>query len=302
MSTVDQIEEFLSRIGKTKSFHLVYGRGKNNKHKGYGFVEFERIQDMKTALLESGKFKLDNRKIYFSRTKSTTDVKTKMGCWFCLDNPEADKSLVMYENDSFYLALDKGPIDDFHFLVVPTNHKKCYLALDDLEKKRLKEIETDLKDFYLSEKRAYVKYERYFKLSESVSHMLTHFISLPLENYSSLDLMFKSNVRDTRMEFFEIKENEKIEDFVSLDKFYIHMSFNNPQTGESKNMLCVMSEALVSKLPFDFMRQFVCSIMNRQDRIDWKRCTNRKQEEIEFIGMRIKKFLMYKELDRKVIE
>ena len=252
---------------------------------------------MKTALLESGKLKLDGKRIFFSLTRSQTDVKTKMGCWFCLDNPEADKSLVVFENPQFYLALDKRPVSDLHFLVVPLNHKKNFLALGDAEKSALSAIEGDLSDFYAAEKLAYIKYERYFKLSESVSHMLTHFIPVPLEKFSSLDLMFKSHVRDTMMEFFEVAPGEKLEGLLAEKDYYIHLSFANPQTKETQEKLCILSEALVSKLPFDFMRQFICSIIGRPDRIDPRKC-ERKPDATEFIGLRIKKFMVQRQVDR----
>ena len=64
--------------------------------------------------------------------------------------------------------------------------------------------EKKLRVFYESEKRAYIKYERYFKLSESVSHMLIHFISLPVDKFDSLELLFLSNVRDTKLSFFDM--------------------------------------------------------------------------------------------------
>ena len=36
-----------------------------------------------------------------------------------LENPEADRSLVAYEDKDFYIALDKGPIDPYHLLLIP---------------------------------------------------------------------------------------------------------------------------------------------------------------------------------------
>ena len=46
-------------------------------------------------------------------------------CWFCYDNPKIEKELIISdfsENQSFYVALPKGPISDYHFLIVPKTH------------------------------------------------------------------------------------------------------------------------------------------------------------------------------------
>jgi len=290
LSTVDKIEEFLSRIGKYSSFYLVYGRGKNNKHKGYGFVEFEKLAHMKNALLTSGQHKLDGKSIFFNVTKGTTDIKTKMGCWFCLDNPEADRSFVCYETELMYLALDKGPIDNFHFLLVPQNHRKCYLNFSPEEKTAYNEMELKLRSFYESEKKAYIKYERYFRLSDNINHSLTHFISLPHEKFESLELLFMSNVRDLKLQFAELQPQDKLEDLIGQNQYYIYLTFYNYYSLKERRYLCVLSEALVGKMPFDFMRQFVCTILDRKDKIVWKDCV-RDTETVEFLCQRMKKFL-----------
>jgi diadenosine tetraphosphate (Ap4A) HIT family hydrolase len=187
-STNNKIEVFLSRFGKIKSFFLVSGRGKHNLHKGYGFVEFVDLKDTRKSLLESGKHKLDNKRIRFNFTKggSSTDIKTKMNCWFCLDNPESDKSLVVHETPEAYLALDKGPIDKFHFLLIPQAHVKNQRDLSAVEHSAITTLETQLQEFFRAERKAYVKYEQYFRLAEGVSHMLTHYISLPVEKFGTL--------------------------------------------------------------------------------------------------------------------
>jgi diadenosine tetraphosphate (Ap4A) HIT family hydrolase len=45
-------------------------------------------------------------------------------CWFCLDNPNIDRKLIINDKLSkhFYLASPKGPIVDEHFLIVPKTH------------------------------------------------------------------------------------------------------------------------------------------------------------------------------------
>ena len=284
---------FLSRFGKLKTFFLVSGRGKQNRHKGYGFVEFADLKDTKKALLESGKHKLDSKRIKFNFTRggSSTDIRTKMSCWFCLDNPESDKSLVVHETPEVYLALDKGPIDKFHFLMVPQSHKKNNLHLSESETSAMKKLDSQLQEFFLSEKKAFIRYEQSLRLSSSISHMLVHYISLPADKFETLEVLFLLNAKETKLEFFDLQPSESVSTFVrqSDDKHFISLTFSNPVTLATKRRVCIVSDGLAGKLPADFMRQFVCRILDRPDRANWKDCV-RPAEEVTFLQQRLKKF------------
>ena len=50
-------------------------------------------------------------------------------CWFCFNNPNIDKDLIIKSFKYFYVAFAKGPINNYHFLVIPKSHIQCYVAL-----------------------------------------------------------------------------------------------------------------------------------------------------------------------------
>ena len=83
-----------------------------------------------------------------ARNMGKGGIKERIGCWFCLDNPEADKSLVSYETENVYLALDKGPIDNYHFLAIPQDHIENSLKMSEEAKEDIKVIDTKLQQFY----------------------------------------------------------------------------------------------------------------------------------------------------------
>ena len=168
----------MERLGPLEEFHLVYKNHKfKSKHKGYGFIKFGDLESTKNALKNSKKFKLNNNRIVFSFSKMARNmgkggIKERIGCWFCLDNPEADKSLVSYQTENVYLALDKGPIDNYHFLAIPQEHIENSLKMCEEAKDDIKTIDKKLQEFYQQEGKSFIKFERFFSLSKKISHMM----------------------------------------------------------------------------------------------------------------------------------
>lgn len=245
---------------------------------------------MKKALLESGQHKLDGRPIHFSLTKTKGDITSRLGCWFCLDNPEADKSLVAYENDHVYLALDKGPIEKFHFLMIPQNHKSSWIALNQEEKSAFNTCEAKLFNFYEAEKRSFIKCERHFKLNKNASHMIVHLVSFPQSQFSTLELMFMSSVRDVKLDFFELKNGDVLESLVRPEDLYISLTFVDTYTRSRKTRVCILTENLSAALPPDFLRTFVCRMLDLNSRKDWRGCL-RSESDTDFMKQRLSNFM-----------
>ena len=43
-------------------------------------------------------------------------------CWFCLSSGEVEKHLIISIGDNFYIALAKGPVNNYHALILPVDH------------------------------------------------------------------------------------------------------------------------------------------------------------------------------------
>lgn len=57
---------------------------------------------------------------------------------------------------------------------------------------------------------------------------------------------------------------------------------------KKKRFLATMSEDLVRSLPRNFVREFLCQILDKNDKIDWKSCS-RDEDKSEFLKKRIGK-------------
>lgn len=107
------------------------------KH-GWAHVQFADVSAVEQALAMSGQ-SFQGRDLVVSRANPLRESggagaplnlgKAVKDCWFCLSNEEADVHLVVDVLDGAYLALDKGPINDTHCLLVCVEHFPNTLTL-----------------------------------------------------------------------------------------------------------------------------------------------------------------------------
>lgn len=85
---------------------------------------------------EDGSIKLMGRTLNINW--KTQKVREKMQdsekkCWFCYENEEIEKHLIIKSFEHFYIALPKGPINELHLLIVPKKHISNSLMLSEEE-------------------------------------------------------------------------------------------------------------------------------------------------------------------------
>ena len=69
-------------------------------------------------------------------------------CWFCYDNNEKlERKFIIKDFNYFYLAYSKGPIDKYHFLIIPKMHISSYVSLSKDEKIECEMIIQLVKDY-----------------------------------------------------------------------------------------------------------------------------------------------------------
>ncbi len=99
-------------------------------------------------------------------------------CWFCYENKEdVNKRFILNEFDYSYLSFSKGPINKFHFLIIPKKHISFYSDLSNDEKIECEMIIKILKDFLKSKGCDYIIFEKNLKYNFSRSiHLLINVI------------------------------------------------------------------------------------------------------------------------------
>lgn len=86
-------------------------------------------------------------------------------CWFCLSSGDVEKHLIISIGDNFYIALAKGPLNNYHALILPVNHVQSSANLSEEHFQELELFKRALKKFYESKNLAAVFFERNYKTS-----------------------------------------------------------------------------------------------------------------------------------------
>eukprot|EP00594_Rhizosolenia_setigera_P012303 CAMPEP_0178958724 /NCGR_PEP_ID=MMETSP0789-20121207/11816_1 /TAXON_ID=3005 /ORGANISM="Rhizosolenia setigera, Strain CCMP 1694" /LENGTH=986 /DNA_ID=CAMNT_0020641491 /DNA_START=24 /DNA_END=2984 /DNA_ORIENTATION=+ len=55
-------------------------------------------------------------------SEKTKKIKVRHECWFCLASSTCETHLIVSILEHCYITMAKGPLDDFHVLIVPNNH------------------------------------------------------------------------------------------------------------------------------------------------------------------------------------
>lgn len=276
----DEIYEFLNRFGPIESLQMVYDPY-TKKHKGYGFFKFINIKDMKKALIDSNKFALNGRKIFFGLENKPLKPKSQ-DCWFCLSNEKTDKSLIFYVCNDVYLALDKGPIVKRHLQIIPIDHYDKSILLPTTVAAEIKTIKNRLlKIFNESYNENVIFYERAVKLKNDISHMLIHCVPLPLQKSKEFIDGFENLVKKNKLNFFKIKELEDLKDFCEDDDLYVYLEifFENI----TYKYACNYNERDPNFARTDVLREIICEILQLPERMKWKDCLLLEQEKSQLI-------------------
>ncbi|KRX06395.1 HIT-like domain [Pseudocohnilembus persalinus] len=260
----DDIAEFLARWGQIEELELVYDE-KTRKHKGFGFVKFANLQTTQSALNESGVYSLHGRKINFKPKGKGSSSGNDAICWFCYNSPDIDESLIFYRGNEVYCALDKGPVTDKHFLIIPKDHFKNTINMSKQGQQEIEELKVRINKIFMKlYNKTLICYERYMKLSDNKAHTIIQCVPVQISETENFRQKFENGVRAHRIEFFKMRAEESVEEFVSKNEYYFYLEL----FGKEK-YLYVFKEGV--RFHYDFGRQIICEIF-KIPRANWKDC------------------------------
>lgn len=199
-------------------------------------------------------------------------------CFFCLSNPNVDKSLIVSIGEESYLALAKGPLTtstvsdskpgySAHILFVPISHVPTYSAIPDHETQSAVALE---KQKYLLALRQMYSDANLVGIGFEISRAKTvhiHMQIIPIANtlLKDLESLF---FQEAERQGYSMSKRELDSD--ETEYFKVDIPDAEPLIIE-----------LIPDTPFDlqFGRKVIAKLLNCEDRVDWKNCIQSQVEE-----------------------
>lgn len=275
------IFEFLSRWGQVQDYQLLLDE--KSKHKGCGFVLFRNIKTTAQALKESGKYTMHGKAINFSKANKGVVEGGKLSqqnaeCWFCLDNPNVAKELIVFIGDEFYIAMDKGPINSHHVLMIPIDHHPNSIELPLKGKDELDILKLKIADRYEDAfDELVIFYEKYLRVTQNIAHMIVNAIPYKKKSFEFFIAELDKKVKRLGYSTFILKPDEKPKDLVREGEYYVYIEAVNPselrlKEKYAKRYLIIIEGKQVRNFPRDLGRELYCDIMECRNKISWKDC------------------------------
>ena len=280
--TYEDLYDFLIRFGQIDFLNMIYDR--KNKFLGYAFLKFKSISVNEELLKHSNEFSLKGRRLIISQKveKIVTLESIEKRCWFCFNNPSIDSDLLLIEQKEFYVAYPKGPIDDFHFLIIPKNHIRSFMELNTDQKNEFERILKIIVNIINDNGLDYLMYEKCLPYKdEAAKHMNINVVGIHKErSFSFLDQL-ESTFSENRIKYQEYDAKTSISEMTKTkNSFYYFMDApTGIQFGRSgiRTKIFVEVDPVGYKDYLDYPRIITCNLIDKESRINWKQSDINKE-------------------------
>jgi diadenosine tetraphosphate (Ap4A) HIT family hydrolase len=221
----------------------------------------------------------NKRKRQHNNNEFRDNKQRQSDCWFCLASPQVEKHLIISIGDHSYLAMAKGGLTDDHLLILPIEHLRSTIEIDNEDViNEINKFKEALNKYFDSKGQSVVFFERNFKSS----HLQIQVIGIPKVKALDMKTTILELVEERGLKFNELSDECQLKDVLNagLPYFYIEMPnaklFTRIKTSEY--------------FPIQIGRELLAHplILNCMDKIDWKQCSLSKEEAIN-IANKIRK-------------
>ncbi|TMW45291.1 hypothetical protein DOY81_009632 [Sarcophaga bullata] len=202
-------------------------------------------------------------------------------CWFCLSSPDIEKHLIISIGDHFYLALAKGPINDYHILILSITHVPCAAQLSEDEWKELIKFKKTLKKFFDDHNQVVCFTERNYKSS----HLQINIFSIDKGYAWKIQHAFEDKAEEFNLEFETIPEATLRQILPNQGPYFV---------AELPSDVTLITRQM-KRFPIHFARDVFCSenLLNCDEKVDWRECKLDKDTEMNLVASFKEKFSKY---------
>ena len=311
----NEIKNYLiSKYGSIKSIKFLTNRD-TNKFNGRAILEFNNISSMNSILNNNGKDKLNDRiikvvlytpknqlnnnnthnnfhnniNIINNNISHNNNLRTA-DCWFCYDhNEKLDTKYIIKSFNNFYFAYSKGPIDKYHFLLIPKKHISSFIELNKDEKIEAEMIIQLIQDYLESKDCSYILFEKNLKYNFSNPlHMLINICGFQKALIEKISVFTENFLIEEKMNDFIVSFNEKFLDCYNEKDEYIYI--NIPKIYKQKIIRKIIF-IKTKEYKIDYPRKLICNLINKEERLNWKNTVELGEEYLKEIKNELKNFL-----------
>ncbi|CAM6074129.1 unnamed protein product [Sphagnum tenellum] len=199
-------------------------------------------------------------------------------CWFCLSSPSIDTHLVVSVGDHCYCAIAKGPLVDSHILILPIEHHPSTISLPADAESELQRYKDALQKCFKTQGKATVFFERYLQLRAG-THAHLQAVPVPLQKASSVRSAFMSAAKEVGFEFDIICPSDTDPQARQALKEVVGGGANFFFVELPEGTMLAHRLAPGEKLPMQFGREVMASLLGTPERGDWKACKLDIEEE-----------------------
>ena len=299
----NEIKNYLiEKYGSIKSIKFLTNRDTNNFN-GRVIVEFNNINSMNEILNNNGKDKLNDRIIKVSlyipknqlnnnmnnninqknnNINNNNNILKKADCWFCYEhNEKLDTKYIIKSFNNFYIAYSKGPIDKYHFLLIPKKHISSFIELNKDEKIEAKMIIQLIKDYLELKDCNYIFFEKNLKYYFSNPiHMLINIVGFQKSLIEKINEFTENFLIEEKINNYIISFDEKfLENYKEKDE-YIYI--NIPKIYKQKIVRKIIF-IKTKEYKIDYPRKLICNLINKEERLNWKNTVDFGEEYLKEI-------------------
>ena len=218
--------------------------------------------------------------------------KNNEDCWFCYDKKDdLEKKYILEEFNHFFLSFSKGPINKFHFLIIPKRHISFYINLSNDEKIECEMIIKLLKHFLNSNGYDIIIFEKNLKYNFSRSiHLLINVVGFENKLISKVNEFTENFLIEEKLNQYMVLYNENdlyLYTYIPNDEYiYINIPHIFKEQIIRKIILLKTKEYKI-----DYPRKLICILINKEERINWRDTLNTGEEYLNEIKENIKKYI-----------
>lgn len=207
-------------------------------------------------------------------------------CWFCLVNPKVEKHMIVAATTEAYVATAKGPITPLHAMVLPVKHAPCYAACPPELQEVLSSQVAAIRKMCKENKLEVFVYERWLPFSvSSANHMQIHV--LPIEQSragharEALEESVKRHLAGAKLR--RVQSHAEVVDHLGDDSttpyIYFEIPGDNSARGRQIERYVYAGSKDGPRINLNFGRQVCCQLLNCEDKVDWRQCSDEPSRE-----------------------